>query len=155
MMKMLHATFLSLIVAGIASAQGPTASISSAESSKCLNVKGASFKDGTAVDINDCNNSTAQTWEIYSGLTEVIVAGPDLTTKFCLDAKTVDESSKVVIWECNQNPWQQWIFTDDGLLTLANNTNLCLEVPSHSSANGVQVQTFACNGGLNQVWNLV
>jgi hypothetical protein len=36
----------------------------------------------------------------------------------------VDSSSKVVIWECNGNPWQQWIFTDDGLLTLANNTSL-------------------------------
>lgn len=87
----------------------------------------------------------------------------------------MDDGSKVVIWGCNQNPWQQWIYTDDGLLTLANNTStfliqlylffpmlvltsnsdLCLEVPGSSTANGVQVQTYPCNGGLNQVWKLV
>jgi tellurite resistance protein TehA-like permease len=41
----------------------------------------------------------------------------------------VDSSSKVVIQECNQNAWQQWIFTDDGLLTLANNTSSFPEAP--------------------------
>ena len=37
---------------------------------------------------NTCNNSTAQQWEIFSGLTEVKLADLDLKTKFCLDAKT-------------------------------------------------------------------
>jgi hypothetical protein len=41
----------------------------------------------------------------------------------------VDTANPVVIWECNQNPQQQWIFTDDGELMLANNTSLF-----HSSA---------------------
>jgi hypothetical protein len=40
----------------------------------------------------------------------------------------VDVSNKVKLWECNQNPQQQWIFTDDGLLTLANNTSSLPEV---------------------------
>lgn len=31
--------------------------------------------------------------------------------------------------------------------------DLCLEEPS--SANGAQLRTAGCNGGLNQVWNLV
>ena len=92
---------------------------------------------------NTCNNSTAQRWEIFTGYTEVKLAGPELKTKFCLDAKngqyyilfkfdssdanfsdspclTVDSSSAVVIWECNQTPWQQWIFTEEGVLALAN-----------------------------------
>ncbi|KAF8344864.1 ricin B lectin domain-containing protein [Amanita rubescens] len=133
-------------------AQAPTASISSAHSSKCLAVRGSKFVDHTAIVINDCDNSTSQLWQIYSGLTEVKLADPNIN--FCVDAKTVDEASPVVLWECNQNEWQQWIFTDDGLLTLANNTNLCLEVPDSSTENGVQVKTNGCNGGLNQVWNL-
>ena len=29
----------------------------------------------------------------------------------------------MVVWECNGNPQQEWVFTDDGLLTLANNTS--------------------------------
>lgn len=36
----------------------------------------------------DCNNSTGQVWEIYSGLTQVQVADEALSTKFCIDAKT-------------------------------------------------------------------
>ena len=50
MMKMLHATLLSLIITGIASvaAQAPVY-ITSAASSKCLTVK--DFKAGTAVEM--------------------------------------------------------------------------------------------------------
>ena len=33
----------------------------------------------------------------------------------------VDEPSEVVIWECNQNPWQRWNFTYDGLIKLVRN----------------------------------
>ncbi|KAF8340236.1 ricin B lectin domain-containing protein [Amanita rubescens] len=135
-------------------AQAPVASISSAQSSKCLAVRGSKFVDGTHIVTNDCDNSTSQQWEIFSGLTEVKLADPGLAITFCVDAKTVDEASPVVLWECNQNYWQQWIFTDDGLLTLANNTNLCLEVPNPGTSN-IQVKTSACNGALNQVWNLV
>ena len=36
---------------------------------------------------------------------------------------TVDEPHAVIISECNQSSEQQWIFTDDGILTLANNTS--------------------------------
>ena len=35
----------------------------------------------------------------------------------------VDDPSPVVLSECNQGSEQQWVFTDDGLLTLANNTS--------------------------------
>ena len=34
---------------------------------------------------NNCDNSTSQTWNIFSGLTEVKLADPDLN--FCIDAK--------------------------------------------------------------------
>ena len=52
-MKMFHTTLLSLIITAIihVTAQAPVASISSAESSKCLDVKNSQFKDGTAVDM--------------------------------------------------------------------------------------------------------
>ncbi|KAJ6543908.1 ricin B lectin domain-containing protein [Mycena capillaripes] len=106
---------------GGVSAQGPVASISSAQSSKCLQVRGSKFHDGTAVETFNCNNSRGQQWENFSGLTEIIVE--NLGKRFCLDAKTVDRPSEVVIWECNNKPWQQWIFTDDGLITLAQNTS--------------------------------
>ena len=89
----------------------------------------------------------------------------------------VDESSPVVIWECNQNVWQNWRFSDITTsireISLSNNTSasltpttiyiylfisrfiltyldLCLE----GGDAGLQVQTFGCNSGENQEWNL-
>lgn len=143
-----------LLTFGGCAVQGQDASISSASNSKCIEVRNfAKIKDGAVVQVHECNNSTAQIWQIFSGLTEIKLADPNLN--FCVDAIDVDYAQPAVVWECNQNPQQQWVFTDDGLLTLANNTNLCLEVPNSSTENGIQLKTSACNGGLNQVWNLV
>jgi hypothetical protein len=33
-----------------------------------------------------------------------------------------EKSSQVVIWECNDNPWQLWYFINEGQFVLANNT---------------------------------
>ena len=50
---MFYTTLLSLIITAIinVTAQGPVASISSAETSKCLDVKKSKFVDGTAADM--------------------------------------------------------------------------------------------------------
>lgn len=138
---------------------------------------------------DDCIRSPAQQWVIDPDSSEVRVGGRN-----CLDAKTgksfwqpnmqvskshswiVNTGSPVVIWQCNGNPWQQWVFRNGGTLTLASNQSasltpnyistysyddsdsfwlyldLCLDVPNSSNNNGVQVQTYACNGGRNQLW---
>ena len=44
-------TLLSLIITGIAYVTAQEASLSSASSSKCLDVKGSLFQDGTVVDM--------------------------------------------------------------------------------------------------------
>ena len=82
------------------------------------------------------------------------------------------ESSKVVLWECNEDPWQQWNFTSDGRITLIDPgafpvaplflwtiteicyifLDLCLDVTGGSTTNGVQVETYPCNRGSNQMW---
>lgn len=81
--------------------------------------------------------------------------------------------NNVEVWECDQNPPQQWNFTYGGFISLVHNrgssTNpstltilmiimsntlnlgLCMEVPN--SNNGAQVETYPCNGGLNQKWH--
>ena len=100
---MLYAAFLALL---IASASAQEASIASAESSKCLEVRDfANIKDGSPVQMlveqdlmisttglmvnfflyrNNCDNSTGQIWNIFSGLTEIKLADPNLN--FCVDA---------------------------------------------------------------------
>ena len=154
MLKMLYAVLLTLLVASVSAQE---ASIASASSSKCLEVRDfANIKDGNAVQMlveqdlmisitdlivrNVCDNSTAQIWQIFSGLTQVKLADPNLN--FCIDAVdgqyisllarmygisdcllTVDGANPVVVRECSEVQEQQWVFADDGLLTLANNTS--------------------------------
>ncbi|KAF8798520.1 ricin B-like lectin [Phlegmacium glaucopus] len=155
MMRMLHATLLSLIATSIAFANARvwTGNIISNSAWKCLDVRDSNFQDGTAVQIYDCNESSAQKWQIYdyNGLatTEVRLAG----TKFCLDAINVDTSNKVVIRECTDgNPQQQWTFSHRGPIALAL-TDLCLDVPYSSTEDSEQVQTYQCTGNPNQVWS--
>ena len=66
------------------------------------------------------------------------------------------------MWECNGSPQQQWNFTNDDLLRRANGSDtssmliiICLEEPSESMEDGVFVRISACDGGLNQAWDLV
>ncbi|KAF8798543.1 ricin B-like lectin [Phlegmacium glaucopus] len=150
MMKMLHATLLSLIVTSIApaSAQGSPGAIFSFATSGCLDVRNGIFQDGTPVQIYDCNESAAQNWTMSTGPAEIGLTN----TNFCLDAINVDTGNKVVISGCNEAPQQQWNFTDFGGPIQLNGTNLCLDIPTSSTTNGEQVQTSPCNGGDNQFW---
>ena len=144
---------------------------------------------------NNCDNSTSQTWNIFSGLTEVKLADPSLN--FCIDAKTGEcclsvfkrsELRPDIICSCAS--WRSQPSRDLGVqrkplaamdiywwwIAYARQQHqcvscsasvlvdcywnmlyidLCLEVPNSSTKNGVQVHTSGCNGGLNQVWNLV
>ena len=102
MVKIHHATLLSLIITGIASvgAQSQRYYIKSVSSSKCLTVKDSKFQNGTPAVMlvcfdstrvyndnwffrNDCNESLAQKWLVNPGKTTISVQGG-----FCLDAKT-------------------------------------------------------------------
>ena len=92
----------------------------------------------------------------------------------------VDASSPVVIWECNQNPWQKWKFIDSSAtassrkIELGDNTSaslttttiyiylfisrfiltyldLCLEEVN----TGLQVHTSSCDSDESLDWYLV
>lgn len=78
------------------------------------------------------------------------------------DCPLTVEPGAVFMWECNGSPQQQWNFTNDDLLRRANGSDtssmliiICLEEPSESMEDGVFVRISACDGGLNQAWDLV
>ncbi|KIL56091.1 carbohydrate-binding module family 13 protein [Amanita muscaria Koide BX008] len=147
------------------SAQSHVVTISSALAggSKCLEVSDIThIKNGTAVQIEDCDNSAAQRWSIYysgSAYAQIRLGDPGLN--YCLDGINIElrpildvpvrTRNQVKVWECNQSPPQQWNFTYGGFISLVHNRGLCLDVPN--SNNGVQAQTNPCNGGLNQKWH--
>ncbi|WP_019068686.1 ricin-type beta-trefoil lectin domain protein [Streptomyces hokutonensis] len=117
--------------------------------SKCLDVAGASTTNGTAVQLYDCNGSTAQQWTV----------GTDGTVRAlgkCLDvtsASTAD-GAKVQLYDCNGTAAQQWSYnstTGDVVNTAANK---CLDVTGNTSTNGTRAQIWTCTGAANQKWHL-
>ncbi|WP_328678766.1 ricin-type beta-trefoil lectin domain protein [Streptomyces sp. NBC_01261] len=117
--------------------------------SKCLDVAGGSTTNGTAVQLYDCNSSTAQQWTV----------GTDGTVRSlgkCLDvtsASTAD-GAKIQLYDCNGTAAQQWSYnatTGDVVNTAANK---CLDVTGNTSANGTRAQIWTCTGAANQKWHL-
>ncbi|KAG6908081.1 hypothetical protein DXG01_006216 [Tephrocybe rancida] len=117
---------------------------------KCLDVRGAVFADGTAVQIYDCNGTGAQKWEIQRGSTKVRLA----STNFCLDAGSAPASGvRLKIWTCYDNlAAQSWYYTDDKRIALEN-AGQCVDLPNGVLTNSNQVQTWKCtDNDVYQIW---
>jgi len=115
---------------------------------KCVDIASASSANGTAVQLYDCNGTTAQTWTV----------GTDSTIRGlgkCLDvaAAGTANGSLVQIYDCNGTGAQQWQAQSDG--TLRNPvSNKCLDASNNSSANGTRLQIWDCFASANQRWTL-
>ncbi|KAI5829330.1 ricin B-like lectin [Schizophyllum commune Tattone D] len=119
-------------------------------SAKCLDVAGAA-ENGTPVDINDCNGSSAQNWVLARGGTAVKLAG----TNFCLDAgEDIANGASMKLWQCYEGLAQQtWYYTDDNRLAVMG-YGQCLDLTTGILVNGNGMQTWTCtDGNTNQIWN--
>jgi glucosylceramidase len=116
---------------------------------KCLDVAGGSSANGTAVQLYDCNGSTAQNWTVAAD-------GSVRALGKCLDVTgaSVSDGAKVQLYDCNGSGAQRWSYnasTGDVVNTAANK---CLDVSDNSSANGARGQIWSCTGAANQKWQL-
>ncbi|MEV4036806.1 ricin-type beta-trefoil lectin domain protein [Streptomyces umbrinus] len=116
---------------------------------KCLDVAGGSSANGTAVQLYDCNGSTAQNWTLAAD-------GSVRSLGKCLDVTgaSVADGAKVQLYDCNGSGAQRWSYnasTGDVVNTAANK---CLDVSDNSSANGARGQIWSCTGAANQKWQL-
>jgi glucosylceramidase len=112
----------------------------------CVDVAGASSANGTAVQLYDCNSSTAQQWTV----------GADGTIRAlgkCLDVSggSTADGAVAQLYDCNGSGAQAWQVTaaHDIINTAANK---CLDAKDNSSANGTRLQIWACTGATNQKW---
>ncbi|KAF5376912.1 hypothetical protein D9615_007318 [Tricholomella constricta] len=122
------------------------------DTTKCLDVRGAIFADGTPVQIYDCNDTVAQKWNISRAETTVQLNG----TNFCLDAGSNPASGVgMKIWTCYEGlPAQTWYYTDDNRIALLGQGQ-CLDLTNGVHVNSNQVQTWQCtDGNTNQVWTI-
>jgi chitinase len=115
---------------------------------KCVDVAGASSANGTAVQLYDCNGTTAQQWTVGSDQTlRALGKCMDLT------AAGTANGTQVQLYDCNGTGAQKWQAGSGG--TLVNPASgKCLDATGPSSANGTRLQIWTCTGAANQQWTL-
>ncbi|MFE9769087.1 ricin-type beta-trefoil lectin domain protein [Streptomyces sp. NPDC005808] len=116
---------------------------------KCLDVAGGSSANGTAVQLYDCNGSTAQTWTVKAD-------GSVQSLGKCLDvtsASTAD-GAQLQLYDCNGTGAQRWTYNSTTGEVVNTAANKCLDVTGNSSANGARAQIWTCTGAANQKWHL-
>ena len=113
----------------------------------CLDVRGASSADFTAVQVYTCNGTGAQQWTVASGNT-LQALGKCLD----VDAAGTANGTTVDLYTCNGTGAQVWEPQPDGAL-LNPNSGKCLDDTGYGGS-GTQVQIWSCTGGANQSWAL-
>jgi hypothetical protein len=126
---------------------GATGPIHSAYTNKCVDLAAASSANGTAVQLYDCNGTTAQNWTVGSD-NSLQALGK------CMDVTSAATAngSKVQLYDCNGSNAQKW--TRSGSTLVNTGSGKCLDATGPSSANGTRLQIWTCAGGTNQQWTL-
>ncbi|WP_377273961.1 RICIN domain-containing protein [Peterkaempfera sp. SMS 1(5)a] len=128
-------------------------------SGKCVDAAAASTADGTAVQQYTCNGTGAQLWQfqdVGNGYYRVNSQGDATRTWDVTDVSTAD-SAKVQLWAYGGGNNQQWqpVAEPSGAYHFVNrNSGKCLDVPSASTADSVQLQQYTCNGTTAQSFTL-
>jgi hypothetical protein len=106
----------------------------------CLDARGGTATDGTAMQLYGCNHSAAQT----------VAYGADNTVR--LLGKCLTAGAGVTISTCSGAAIQQWSHQSNGTLVSGGQ---CLDVPNADTTPGaVQLQVYSCNATAAQVWKL-
>ena len=116
--------------------------------SLCVNVRGASSANFTAVQVYTCNGTNAQQWTVASGNT-LQALGKCLD----VDAAGTANGTTVDLYDCNGTGAQVWVPQSDGAL-LNPESGKCLDDTGWSTTPGTQLQIWSCTGAANQSWAL-
>ncbi|MFF0187957.1 ricin-type beta-trefoil lectin domain protein [Streptomyces sp. NPDC005244] len=116
---------------------------------KCLDVAGGSSANGTAVQLYDCNGSTAQSWSVQAD-------GSVRSLGKCLDVASASTANgaKVQLYDCNGSAAQRWTYNASTGDVVNPGADKCLDVTDNTSANGARAQIWTCTGAGNQKWHL-
>jgi glucosylceramidase len=115
---------------------------------KCVDVAGAATTNGTAIQLFDCNGTSAQTWSVATD-------GSLQALGKCMDLVSggTANGTQVQLFDCNGTGAQKWTYTTGhDLVNPA--SGRCLDATGVSSANGTRLQIWDCTGGANQKWTL-
>nr|WP_103887801.1 RICIN domain-containing protein [Actinacidiphila yanglinensis] len=155
---------IALVSAGGASGAAaalPTAPVTVTDvgSGKCVDARAAATANGTAVQQYACNGTAAQTWQFTatdSGYYRIGVGSAPDQVWDETDTSTAD-GALTQLWLYGGGANQQWlpVAESGGSYHFVNrNSGKCLDVPSASTADSVQLQQYTCNGTAAQSFDL-
>ncbi|MFJ5259843.1 glycosyl hydrolase [Streptomyces sp. NPDC088387] len=115
---------------------------------KCIDVAGGNTTNGTPVQLNDCNGSTAQTWTVATDNTLRALGK-------CLDVtgQGTTNGTPLQLWDCNGSGAQRWTTETDGHLRNPQSGRY-LDAPGGNTANGTRLQIWDRNTNPWQTWHL-
>ncbi|OCI32878.1 RICIN domain-containing protein [Oerskovia enterophila] len=146
---------LTHLVVGASPAQaappaGPT-SVVNVGSGKCVDARAASSGNGTAVQQYTCNGTGAQSWQVTATSDGYVRIGLSSAPGQVWDVANVStaDGGIVHLWAYGNGNNQQWqpVEQAGGTYRFVNRlSGKCLDLPAASTADGVQLQQYTCNG---------
>jgi glucosylceramidase len=112
---------------------------------KCADVAGGNSANGTAVQLYDCNGTSAQSWTASGTTLQALGKCMDVTS-----AGTAN-GTQVQLYDCNGTAAQSWT-RGPGNELVNSGSGKCLDATGPSSANGTRLQIWSCTGAANQQW---
>jgi len=133
---------------GLLPASAATAGSITGLGGKCIDVAGASSANGTAVQLYDCNGSSAQQWSVGNTDGSIRALGK------CMDVAdgSTTNGAKIQLYDCNATGAQKWTVSNGALVN--SGSGKCLDVTGKSSANGTRLQIWTCTNASNQTWSV-
>ncbi|HET6504117.1 MAG TPA: RICIN domain-containing protein [Amycolatopsis sp.] len=130
---------------------GTTYTVTNVNSGKCVDARAAATANGTAVQQYSCNGTGAQQWIFTatdSGYFQVGNATAGAQVWDDTDVSSAD-SSPIQLWTYGGGTNQQWQAVPETPNTyhfVNRFSGKCLDVPSASTSDSVQLQQYTCNG---------
>ncbi|MGX4690371.1 RICIN domain-containing protein [Streptomyces sp. JNUCC 63] len=123
----------------------PTVIEVTAAKGKCLDVEGTKKDNGTPVQVNTCNGSATQKWEVYGDSKGLHLRNTHSLK--CLDVSGTNPANgtKIQIWTCSSSPAQTWEYDVRATTSLKNvGTGKCLDLPKYDNSQNARLWT--CTG---------
>ncbi|GAB2582664.1 RICIN domain-containing protein [Kribbella endophytica] len=133
--------------------------VAAKHSGKCVDARAAGTANGTAVQQYACNTSTAQQWQFQPTSDGYVRINARNAATQVLDVSNVSTADGALIhlWAFGNGNNQQFrpVEEADGAYHLVNrNSGKCLDVPSASVSDSVQLQQYTCNGSAAQSFRI-
>ena len=133
--------------------------ITSQNSGKCVDARGAASANGTVVQQYTCNATASQEWQFEATTNGYFRVNTRNNPAQVWDVANVSaaDGGLIHLWTYGGGNNQQWLPVEEagGRFHFVNrNSSKCLDVPSASTADGTQLQQYTCNATTAQSFTL-